>query len=182
MVHQRVPIFHPRPLKGTSEWLGGSKSAGESSSMDWLGSLGLRRYSSCNDEEDVRRMFRRMSLSSFNARLMYLGSEVNGTTTYGLNGRDLSRWIGNSLTRWIWLFIPISHCAQIAQLHGIENWEQKIMMWKFCDSIIQSLFRQWCKRSHIWQSTLISILRSPSTNPHRVGMNQISLCISWSTP
>ena len=33
-----------------------------------------------------------MSWSFFNARLMNLGSGVKGTTTYGLNGCDLSRW------------------------------------------------------------------------------------------
>ena len=75
--------------------------------------------------EEIFFILGRMSLSSFYAGLMYLGSDVKGTTIYGW---DFSRWVRNSLTLWVWLFVTISHCAQFAHLHSIENLKQKIMM------------------------------------------------------
>ena len=74
-----------------------------------------------------------MSLFSLGAYLMNLGSEVKGTTTYGLNGRELSRWARNSLTRQVWFFntITVRHWAQSTRLHGIENLELNIMIRKF---------------------------------------------------
>ena len=106
-------------------------SAGLSSSKDRWGSLGLRRrYSSTWG----------MSLSSLWAYLMNLGSEVNGTTTYGLNGRDVSRWARNFMTRRVWFFntITVRHWAQSTRLHGIENLDQKIMIRKFCEIQLSS--------------------------------------------
>ena len=69
-------------------------------------------------------LFMRMSLS-FNAGLMYFGSEVKGITIYGW---DMLRWARNFLRLLVWLFITISHCTQFAHLHGIENLKQKSMM------------------------------------------------------
>ena len=120
----------------------------------------------------------RMSFSSFCARLMILGSELKGTTIYGANERDLSRWARNSLTRCVWLFFTVSHCAQFAHLLGIENLEQKIM--RFNNPVY------FGNRCHILERTLLTMLRSsPSAKHHRHDMNQIvriRLCISWSVP
>ena len=76
-----------------------------------------------------------MSLSSLWAYLMNLDSEVKGTTTYGLNGWNLSRWARNCLTTRVWFFntITVRHWAPSTRLHGIENLEQKIMIRKFCE-------------------------------------------------
>ena len=100
-------------------------SGGESSSKDRCGSLGLRRrYSSTWG----------MSFSLLWVYLLNLGSQGKGTTTYGLNRWDLSRWEWNSLTRRVWLIntITVRHWAQSTRLHGIENLKQKVLIRTFC--------------------------------------------------
>ena len=69
----------------------------------------------------VRRMslFRRMSLSFFNARLMYPGSEVKGSTTYGLNGRDLSRWVKELFDT---IGLALQHHAEFVLVVPITPW------------------------------------------------------------
>ena len=84
-----------------------------------------------------------MSLSSFNARLMYLGNEVKGTTIYGWS-KEVFDTIGLALHHHHSL-----HTIRTLTRHRkleTENYNVKIS----CDSKIQSLFRQWWKRSHIW--------------------------------
>ena len=91
----------------------------------------------------VRKMFRRMPLLSFNARLMYLGSEMKGITIYGW-GKELFDTIGLALQHHHSL-----HTIRTLTRHRkleTENYDVKIS----CDSIIQSLLSQWRMRSHIW--------------------------------
>ena len=79
-------------------------------------------------------------MSIFNARLMYPGSEVKGTTTYGLNGRDLSRWVKELFdTIGLALHHSLDTIRTLTRHRtlGTENYDVKIS----CDSIIQSLFR-----------------------------------------
>ena len=132
--------------------------------------------------------------------LLLCTSEVSRQRGEGYNGIRMGLVeMGKELVDTIGLALPHHqslHTIRTLTRHRklrTENYDVKIS----CDSIIQSLFRQWWKRPHIWQSTLTSILThihthsypysliSPSANPRRHDMSQIvsiRLCISSSTP
>ena len=92
----------------------------------------------------------RMSLSSFNARLMYRqrGEWDNYIWVEWMRPIEMDRELLDTMD------LVVHHHQSLHTIRTLtrhrkletENYDVKIS----CDSIIQSLFRQWWMRSHIW--------------------------------